>query len=81
MVDEFLVVCQWIGCPVSLEKTEQALPRMIFLGVLLDGDTKRLAILADKRAKALTYLDWSIVNWKVMIKHVQQLTGILNFLN
>ena len=81
MVENFLVVCGSIGCPVSLEKTETADFCMIFLGVLLDGVRKLLALPMDKRVKAIHLLNYAIDKRKVTVKFVQQLTGTLNFLN
>ena len=80
MIDEFIIVCVLIGCPVSSEKTERADVHMVFLGVLLDGVNKVLVIPMEKRTKALHLLNFAIDKWKVTIKFVQQLTGILNFL-
>ena len=81
LVKEFLRLCKTIGCPVSLEKTEMASEITVFLGVLLDGKNKLLVIPDDKRNKATSYLTWVLQKKKVTIKFVQQLTGILNFLN
>ena len=81
MVEEFLFICQDIGCPVSQEKTERAAPLMEFLGVLLDGKNKLLAIPEEKVLKASNLLNWAVQKRKVTVKFIQQLTGMLNFLN
>ena len=80
MMDEFLLVCHIIRCPISKDKTERAGPVMTCLGVLLDGDRHLLILPNEKRHKALSFLNYSIAEKKVTIKFVQQLTGILNFI-
>ena len=81
MVRTFLDICSDIGCPVALDKTEWATTRIVFLGILLDGSTHRLAIPQEKIAKARKFLDWVAQRDKVTIKFIQRLTGTLNFLN
>ena len=81
MVQEFLIICEHLGCPVALNKTEYASELMTFLGVLLNGKCRLLIIPMEKKAKALNLLNWAMNKKKVTIKFVQQLTGILNFLN
>ena len=74
------MVCQTIGCLVSLEKTEWANTKMIFLGILLNGSNFTLAVPQDKRRKAINLLNWVIGKKKITIHTIQRLTGILNFL-
>ena len=81
MIQEFMVVCQLVGCPVSVEKTEYATTRIVFPGILLDGNKHVLVVPAEKRVKALNLINWAISKKKVTIKFIQQLTGTLNFLN
>ena len=78
---KFLDICEQIGCPVALEKTEWSSPLMVFLGILLDGIHRCLSIPEDKRLKALNLLKWFVSNRKATVKQVQTLTGILNFLH
>ena len=52
-----------------------------FLGVLLCGRNRVLAIPVEKKTKALNLLKWAIEKKKVTVKFIQQLTGLLNFLN
>ena len=81
MVRTFLEMCSSIGCPVSMEKTEWASTKLIFLGILLNGGSLTLAVPDDKRIKADKLLQWAIEKRKVTIHFVQKLTGTLNFLN
>ena len=81
VVRQFMVICGKIGCPISLEKTEFGTEMIVFLGVLLDGKNKILAIPQEKRIAAINLLRYAINQRKVTIKFVQKLTGTLNFLN
>ena len=81
MVRTFLSICECIGCPVSLDKTEWASPIMIFLGILLDGRNHRLCIPDDKKEKALRFLDWALQKRKVTVKFIERLSRLLNFLS
>ena len=81
MVREFLRICEQIGCPVATEKTEWATPKIIFLGVGLDGLGHRLTVPEDKKRKALNAILYICEKRKATIKEIQRLTGTLNFLN
>ena len=76
-----MIICHDINCPIADEKTELASPCIVFLGVLLNGDSHTLSIPLDKKNKALEMLNTAIQNKKVTIKYIQRLTGTLNFLN
>ena len=81
MMSTFLEVHEIVGCPISKEKTEWGSPIMIFLGMLLNGRMMVISILHDKVRKVMSYLTYAIHKRKVTIKFIQQLMGILNFLN
>ena len=81
MMQTFLDLCEQVGCPISMEKTEWAMTKIVFLGVLLDRKTKSLAIPEEKHTKALHMLTWTVNSRKITIQMVQKLTGTLNFLN
>ena len=38
LIQEFLNLCSEIGIPIALDKTEWAAIRIVFLGILLDGE-------------------------------------------
>ena len=80
-VTEFLVMCESLGCPMSVEKTEYASEIIIFLGMLFDGRRHLIGIPNEKKIKALNLLNFAIQHRNVTIKFIQQLTSILNFLN
>ena len=80
LVSEFLRICEKVQLPVVLEKTEWSEAPLVFLGILLDGVSMSLALPIDKRDKALKMLSYFIDKRKVTVKHLQTLTGYLNFL-
>ena len=77
----FILICGQIGCPILKDKTEWSSPLMVFLGILLDGRSKKLCIPAEKRQKALNLLNWVIKKKKSTVKNIERLTGTLNFLS
>ena len=80
MMNKFLIICEDIGCPVSKEKTETGCEIIIFLGTLLDGDDHCLAIVEEKKDKAIQQLTNIVKKRTVLVKDIQSLTGLLNFL-
>ena len=54
---------------------------MVFLGILLDGEHHILIIPEEKRIRAINELQSVLGKKKATIKELQQLTGLLNFLN
>ena len=81
MVSKFLQICAEIGCPVSHEKTEIAKTKIVFIGMLLDGQNRVIGIPEDKHLKATNMLNWFLSQRKATIKQIQSLTGLLNFLH
>ena len=60
MMAQFLSLCDDIGCPISSKKMAWASPVMVFLGTLLDGQQKLIAIPIEKIIKAINLLQWAI---------------------
>ena len=81
LMERFMQVCKLINFPVSLEKTEWSSPRMIFLGILLNGRNQTLLILEAKVNKAINLINRLCEKRKATIREIQVLTGTLNFLN
>ena len=81
IMGQFLQLCEIIGCPISMDKTEWASNMVVFLGILLNGRTLTLSIPVDKRIKAINLIQYAIDTKKVTIHFVQRLMGTLNFLN
>ena len=67
LVSEFLKLCQEIGFPVALDKTEWASDCITFLSILLNGRHFILSIPLEKRIKAT-------------VLELQTLCGFLNFI-
>ena len=55
--------------------------KIVFLGILLDGQKQVLAIPEDKKTRALAQLNLMVNKKLAQVKHLQQLAGLLNFLN
>ena len=80
-VGVFLEVCKEINFPISKEKTEYVTEIIVFLGMLLDGQRRLIAIPEDKRLRALNLINLFLQKKKATVKEIQQLAGLLNFLN
>ena len=78
---QFLDLCEELGFPVSMEKTEWATEVIVFLGILLNGNSLTLAVPEDKRSKALQQLYEVRDKRTIKVQKIEALTGILNFLN
>ena len=81
MVSEFLALCQWLNVPVTLDKTEWASNKVVFLGILLDGNNHALALPQEKIKKALDQLGYMRDKHMVTVNKLEALAGLLNFLN
>ena len=81
LLNSFITICDQINCPTAEDKTAQARPNTVFLGVLLDGEHRLMAIPQDKKTKVVNILKFVIEQRKVTIKLIQKLTGLLNFLH
>ena len=80
-VRTFICLCNELNVPVSNEKTEWANELMVFLGILLDGRRKLLAIPDEKLNKAVNIINRLIHKNKATVKELQSLAGLLNFIN
>ena len=77
----FLKLCDKIGVPIALEKTEWSQTLIVFLGILLDLVSMKLCIPEGKRLRAIEQLKLMIDKKKATVKELQTLCGFLNFLN
>ena len=57
MINKFVDLCQEIGVPVSMDRTEWASELIVFLGILLDGRNLILAVPEEKRLVAVNLLE------------------------
>ena len=81
LVRKFLSICRQINFPVALDKTEGADTKMIFLGILIDGESRTLCVPEEKRLKALHMLKYIGQARKATVRQLQSLAGTLNFIN
>ena len=77
----FLQLCEDLGVPISMEKTEWGTNIIVFLGILLNGRYHLLAVPEVKRLKALNLLKLLADKKKGVVKELQSLAGLLNFLH
>ena len=80
LVNAFIDMSKVINCPLAMEKTEFGTTKIVFLGILLDGEHFVLSIPKDKKDKALEMLCNTVQKRKIKVKNIQRLTGTLNFL-
>ena len=80
LVRSFLDLCSKIGVPIAEEKTEWAAPCMTFLGMQLDGNNFLLRVPADKKLKALNWINYLLDRKKATINDLEKLAGLLNFI-
>ena len=82
-------ICNFIGVPLSPDKTEGPIQIINFLGLTLNFLKQVVQIPTDKLQKALAQIDLLLmslnskkksVKGKVHMQHQQQLTGLLNFI-
>ena len=81
-ISEFLHICEIIGFPVSLEKTEWASDVIVFLGFLIDMRRRLVSIPVDKvnRAEKLILEMLLRKSRKCTVHQMQKLCGFLNYL-
>ena len=80
LISEFLKLCEELGIPIALEKTEWVKDWVIFLGILLDGRQMIMSIPIEKRTKAVKMLQNMLHRKKATVKELQELCEYLNFL-
>ena len=81
LMDIFLNICEKLGVPISPEKTEKATTILVFLGILLDGRYKILAVPEEKSIRAINQLNALLDRKKATVKELESLAGLLNFLH
>lgn len=78
-LDAYLLICQEISLPTSEEKTVRATRIIVFLGLLIDGLRRLVAIPELKVSKALNQIDVIVDAKKATVLQMQRITGLLNF--
>ena len=79
-VQVFLDICNAIRFPVSMEKTFWGTFRITFLGLVLDTINQLICIPMEKINNAKSQIQLILGKKKIKLKHLQKLTGFLNFL-
>ena len=79
-VNTFLEICAEIGIPIADEKTVWASTSITFLGMLLQGISWTISIPDEKITRTVNLLQEICSKQKAMIKMLQKLAGLLNFL-
>ena len=80
LVGIFLDMCKRLNIPIALDKTYWGVTRLVFLGILLDGENLTLVVPWEKHVKALALLREFADKCKAKVKDLQSLCGYLNFL-
>ena len=81
MIAQFFRLCEEISVPVSMDKTEWGTTLIIFLGILLNGNSMTLSIPDEKRTSAISHLEELAHRQKATIRDLQKLCRCLNFLS
>ena len=80
MTNVFLQICEQLGVPIAMEKTEWRSDKLTFLGLLLDGSNFTVSVPEIKRTQTINMIQLLLSKKKVTIKELQSLAGMLNFL-
>ena len=81
MLLSFHELCEWLGVTLAKEKTVWGTTQLVFLGILLDGQRYFLGLPTDKIDKASLLLKTLLSKKKGMVKQIQMLAGLFNFLH
>ena len=81
MLTTFHQICDTLGVPLAKEKVVWATMMLVFLGILMDGERRILALPQAKVDRAIHELSKIIDSKSTTVKQIQCLTGLLNFLN
>lgn len=79
-LSHYLHICDLVNFPISEKKTVWATTVIIFLGLLLNTITRTLSVPEDKRDAALNQIDAILRSKRILMRQLQRLTGLLNFL-
>ena len=83
LIQEFLDRCEELGVPIAFDKTEWASLKIVFLGILLNGQTMSLVVPEEEQLRAVNMIQLLLNRRKAKatVKEIQTLCGYLNFLN
>ena len=80
LINSFLKLCDRLGIPISIEKTEWGSLVVTFLGILLDGRSFCLGLPQEKHQRAVDMLTRIQDKKKATVKELQSLCEFLNFI-
>ena len=80
LMQQFLDLCQEVGFPISVDKMVWTTLQIVFLGILLNGQTFTLSIPLEKCIAAQDMLQRLLKKKKATVWELQQLCDYLNFL-
>ena len=75
-MQSFLKMCTELGIPIALEKTEWASTKIVFPGILLDGEELVLCIPLEKQEKALKLINELIDKKEAIWLYAELFLGI-----
>lgn len=80
-LNNLLRLCNYLGFPVSHNKTEYPAKVMTFLGLGIDSGTHAFYVPSDKRDKIIVMIDSFLCSKKRSVLDFQKLIGKLNFIS
>ena len=78
-LNSFLHLCRRLGVPMSKEKTFNPSTTLTFLGIELDTLAFQARLPLDKLNKCMLSIEAAFTKKKITLKHLQQITGLLQF--
>ena len=81
IIRRFVDLCKYLNVPLAADKTIWATSKIVFLGLLLNGEQLKMGIPTEKKLKAKNMLMKMKNSRKSTVKELQRLSGFLNFLN
>ena len=76
----FIEICKNIQFPVSQEKTSWGEAKLVFLGLLVDSETRTVGVPAKNIRKAIDLIQELLESKKTTVHKIQKICGFLNFL-
>ena len=78
-LNSFLDLCRRLGVPMSKEKTFNPSTTLTFLGIELDTLAFQARLPLDKLNKCMVSIEVALTKKNITLKHLQQITGLLQF--
>ena len=78
-LSKLLSLCDYLGVPIAHEKTKGPVTALQFVGITLDTINMEARLPEDKLQKCKELLTDFHNRWKLTLRELQSLTGLLNF--